>query len=314
MTLQKLLEPICEDIRPDYFYQTWHIDMGKNVRDNRYRKGYGPGNKNVKVVLERLLHNEMHNDSFLHVLRTGVGVTDWLKSDTVPEPLMKDSAKINIEPEVGLQVHFSDEGTFVVKGLGDYQGYPWVLLTSLENGYDVIMSLRALNHKVLRKGSSHKNINFTLTNEVSDFHRYWYTVGYLLKNKACLSIRTTPNTHDKVVKLYKKITGTDVGIKQNVQYNPNEKTFTDNASLSIDVVDNAMRDSLYFPKNKVGKREGIIKKGMEQIHNTEYVWTLFTYGFYLGYTHNIDKITEFVYTNANDFYNDFKKGYNVWSH
>lgn len=311
MTLKQLLEPVCDEIKPGYFYETWHIDVGKDERDNRYRKSYGLGNKKAKVILERMLHNEMYSYSFPHVLRTGVGVTAWLKLDTIPEPLMKSVVKNGIELDVGSQVHFVDEGTFVVKGLGEYKGYPWVLLTSLENGYNIAMSIRVLNHRILRKGSSHKNLNFTLTNKVSDFHRYWYTVGYLLKNKACLSIRTTPNTHDKVIELYKKITGTDIGIKQHLHYNPNEKTFTDNASLSIDVADDTMRDFLYFPKNKVGKREGVIKNGIEQIHNTEYIWTLFTYGFYLGDKHNIDKIIDFIYINANDFYEDFKEGYNV---
>jgi len=313
MTMEQPLflnEQIDEDVKEDYFYETWHVDTKKvSIYEQRYRKNYGRGRKDVKKALEIMLHNEMGNPCFPHVLRTGVGVIDWLHQKTIPEPIMKSNITIKVMPKKGEQVHFADEGTFVVKACGSYEEYPWVLLTSMVNGYDIIMSLRALNHRLLRNGSLNKNLNFMITNQVNDPCRYWYTIGYLLKNKSCLSIRTTPTTHDRVVTLYKKITGTDIGIKRYVQYNPNLKTFTDNASLSIGVIDPLFRNFLYFPKNKIGKRDGVIRGDMEYIHNTEYVWTLFNYGFYLGDTHNIDKIREFVYINANKFYKDFEKGY-----
>ena len=202
--------------------------------------------------------------------------------------------------------------------MGEYKDdlcvYPWLSLTSLSNDYDIIMSLRALNHKILRKKSPHRNLNFTLLNSTENQPAYWFTVGYLLNNVS-LYLRTISKLDSELMRRYKQVTGTDISgslYEKFVYKNENDGTFSHNADFRIPVT--PIRTQLYFPKNKRGKREGQLTKiageKIELVQNTDYVWTLFHYGFRIGTKHNKDKVIQHVKTHALEFIEDFMKGYN----
>lgn len=303
-----------QTINPKLYYITWHIDMGKG----EVRKSYSPGYDSPLRALNIAMRDEVNTAEYPKVVQTGVGVLDWLSKTTEPEPLMRSNMTIEIFPEIGAEVNFLGEGTFKVKLVDEYKdglcSYPWLLLTSMSNDYDIIMSLRALNHKILRKKSPHKNLNFTLLDSTDNQPAYWFTVGHLL-NTASLHLRTTTKVDSEVMRKYKQTTGSEITgdlYERFVYRNENEDTFTHNADIRIPV--SPIRTQLYFPKNRVGKREGVITKvsgeKIELIQNTDYVWTLFHYGFRIGARHNKDKVIEHVKIHASEFIEDFMKGYN----
>lgn len=306
-----------KEVELDSYYFTWHglVDGTKDV----FKKSYSAPQKNVKDIIELAMNREMSGkiNNWPNVIRRGASVLRWLETDTVPDSSIKTNKSIEINIRERDQVNLLDEGTFKVEGFGKYNNglinYPWVLLSSVKHEHDIIISLRALNHKLTRPKSPHKDLNFTLFDTMENNEAYWFTVGYLLNNKAKLCVRTTPTTNEEIVKKYKKITGVSISLdnyEDYVQYNPNEKTFADNADLFIKIKPE-IRPGLYFPKNKVGKREGSIKNDIEHIQNTSYVWSLFNYGFRLGTKHRDEKVIEYVKENAREFFENFKEGYNI---
>jgi len=298
------------DINPKLCYMTWDVDLGKG----NVRKGFSKGFESPKEALERAMCNELDNYSKgCKVVRWGSGVLNWYKKETIADPPLKQGIVFEITLKVDDVIHFLDEGDYRVKAVSKYKDYPWVLLSSLESKWDIIMSLRAINNK-LRKGSKHRSQNYLVLSSGNSRSKpaYWFTIGYLLKNKVELNIRTTPKTDSVVVEKYKKVTGEEIKedyYNKYIMYNPNNKTFADNADLRIPLQSKFVRQHLYFPENKVGKREGAVKNNIEHIQNTNYVWTLFNYGFRLGIEHNKNEIFEYVTAKEPKFLEDFEKGY-----
>lgn len=314
----KLFEKKPEDVKPELYYITWNSSV-KEKTGTRIAKGYGVGKETPIEVINLAMNMESGDDRYPHLVQTGVGVLEWLNRETIPDPTMKANLTVEVCPKVGNEINFLGEGTFVVKSIGIYKedlyDRPYLVLTSLVNGYDMVISLKALNHKLLRKTSPHKNLNFTLLDSMDNWPAYWFTIGYLL-DKAYMYMRTTPGTDQEIQHRYKVLTGCEITpmlYNKFVYFNDNKGTFTHNADMRI-LVDKSIRSNLYFPKNKVGKREGILKKEagnkIELIQNTDYVWTLFHYGFRLGEKHNREKVFEYVKTYANSYLNDFKGGFN----
>lgn len=302
------------DVKSELFYVTYD-NLVKDRKNTRIAKGYSPGKESPKEALRIAMEGELGDHQYPRVVQTGVGVIEWLKKDTNPDPIMRSNITIEINPSVGNEVTLENEGTFIVKGKGDYESslctYPFLILTSMENNYDVIMSLRALNHKLLRKNSPHKYLNYMLMDDVVIENRpeYWFTVGYLV-NKAEIHLRTTPSTDQKVRSKYRNVVGSDITSElydKFVYYNDNEDTFTDNADLRLPI-DDPNRLRLFFPKNKIGKREGQVTKDHEIFHSTEFVWTLFNYGFRLGTKHNIKKVYSYVNTHQKEYLKYFEEG------
>jgi len=211
----------------------------------------------------------------------------------------------------------SDEGKFRIYSIldeGIYLENPWLKLISLEKDYIIAMSLNTLRQKL--NNNEHKRLNYLIVSDVDNMASYWRTIGHLLKHKAVLRIRTIPKTKDSVLRSYEKLTGQKISKETEEKYvdhNPNLKTFTDNAHLYFPIVSKEIRDLLYFPGNTAGKHEGEVSKSkIEKIHNTEFVWTLFSYGFRLGNDHNSEKICEHVKTNAMEFTAAFEEGKDEW--
>ncbi len=311
MSEQTHLIEYLDSIDPKLYYITWDVDKGNGDRRKSFsEKGY----ESPKEALDMAMKYELNNSSGFKTVRPGIETLDWYKRETISDPPMKQNITIEIEPSIGETLSFLDDGDLKVKGLGKYKNYPWVLLTSLENNYDIIMSLKAINHR-LRKGSKHRSQNYTILSLGNSRSKpaYWFTVGYLLKSKVKLNVRTTPNTDTIIADKYEKVTGesiTDYYYDNGyIMYNPNTKTFTDNADLFITLNPESVRQYLYFPENKIGKREGVVKNNIEHIQNTNYVWTLFNYGFRLGTSHNKNEIFEYVEVKEREFLEDFRKGY-----
>jgi hypothetical protein len=305
-----------DDILDDYYYVAWHIVRSD---DKKEVKSYSVGYPDPKKVLALALNNELGDRRYIYTVHTGFGLKSWLKSKTIPDPEIPKIFSLDIRPKIGDEISFSDEGSFIVKGFGIYKyelgSIKWVLMTSLRTGCDIVMSLKSLNFRILRRSSPHKRLNFTLLDNTKNKDAYWFTVGYLL-NHSEIHIRTTPKTHTEVVERYEKVTGCPITKhcyeEGYIVYNDNDLTFTDNADIRVTLDSPEVRDALYFPKNKIGKREGgLIEPNLELFHNLEFVWTLFTYGFRLGKKHNVKEVTEYVRVQAKKYIKDFERGYNL---
>jgi len=234
---------------------------------------------------------------------------------TIPEPRMTKAIEITLVK--GSELNLLDEGTFKVKFIGEYKcgttDYPWAMLSSAERGYDIVMSFKAINNKILRSRSPHTDLNFTLIDSIDDTAAFFFTVGHLLSRQTALHLRTTPKTHTELMDKYERLTGhriTEDIFNKYVYLNTNPGTFTDNADLRVTI--SPIRKYLYFPKNNVGKREGKVAKGTELIQNTSYVWTLFNYGFRLGTEHDVDEVFGHVRIQSPEYFEDFERGYNYY--
>lgn len=312
MTDQTSVFDYIPDVKDDFYYITWDSLVEDNGKLEP-RKGYNDGIDSFKKAVNNAMSSEM-NSKYPKVVRTGIGVRCWYMKETIQEPKMLITHN-EIKPEKGSELNLLDEGTFKVKYVGEYKcgttNYPWSLLTSIDNGYDIVMSFRAINNKILRKKSPHKDLNFTLIDAIDNIPAYWFTVGYLLRIKPSIHIRTTLKTHDYIMNKYETVTGqtiTDEVFNKYVYVNRNNATFTINCDLRMPV--SPIRQYLYLPKNKVDKREGIITKDIELIQNTAYVWTLLNYGFRLGTNHNVDEVFSHVRIQSPEYLEDFERGHN----
>lgn len=293
-------------------------DFSRKEGNNRCQvKSYGPANDNLDIVIEKSARNELNNpDSYPHIIRELTTVEGWLLKETIPTK--KNNSKVAKEFKVidGDNITLYDEGKFKVYHIldkGIYSENPWLKLISLENGNTIAMSLNTLIRKL--NIDVYKKLNYPIVFGIANMASYWRTIGHLSKHGAVLRVRTTPKTRNLVLKSYEKLTGHKISKdieEKYIDHNPNLQTFTDNAHLYFPTVSKEVRDLLHFPSNMVGKHEGKVNNGIEKIHNTEFVWTLFSYGFRLGNDHDSEKIRNHVEINSNEFIAAFEEGNNEW--
>lgn len=280
-------------------------------------KSCGPENNNLDKTIEKIACYELSNQVCCpQVIREVSTIDKWKAKETIPT---KNNSKITRKFKVvsGDNITLYDEGKFRVCHVlddGMYLENPWLKLVSLEKGDIIAMSLNTLIHKL--NINEHKKLNYPIVFSVANMVSYWRTIGHLLKHKAVLRIRTTPSTRDLVLKSYEKLTNNKISKdieKKYIDHNPNLQTFTDNAHLHFPIVSKEVRGLLHFPSNSIGKNKGKVNNNnIEKIHNTEFVWTLFSYGFHLGDDHDSKKIRNHVEINSNEFIPAFEEGKNRW--
>ncbi len=279
-------------------------------------KNYGPESDDLNKIIEKIAYYELDNpDHCPQVIREMSAIEEWKAKETIPT---KNNSKLIKKFKIanGDNITLYDEGKFKAYCVLDENIYlenPWLKLVSLEEDNIIAMSLNTLIQKL--NTNEHKKLNYPIVFDVIDMASYWRTIGHLLKHSAILRIRTTPKTRDLLFKLYERVTGYKISKdmeEKYVDHNPNLQTFTDNAHLYFPTVSKEVRELLHFPSNRVGRNKGKISNSVEKIHNTEFVWTLFSYGFRLGDDHDSEKIYNHVETNANEFIAAFKEGNDKW--
>lgn len=297
---------------------TWDF-LKKEGKSYRQIKFCGPKRDDLNSLIEFNARCELNNnlDDFPTVVRDFVSVDKWKSKETIPTGKINSRIEREFNVNKGDNITLYDEGKFRVYDVlddGIYSENPWLKLISLEKNYVIAMSLKTIRQKLNIK--DHKRLNYPIISNVDNMASYWRTVGHLLKHKATLRIRTTPKTHEQVIKSYELLTNQKISdeVKNKyVDYNPNMDTFIDNAHLYFPVVSKEIRGSLCFPPNKKGKQEGDVNNNkIEKIHNTEFVWTLFSYGFRLGGNHDSDMICKHVEINAEEFIEAFEEGNDEW--
>lgn len=136
---------------------------------------------------------------------------------------------------------------------------------------------------------------------------YWKTAGFLARNSS-IHIRTTPSTHEEELKKYRDVTGCNSDeINRLIEdkfiiYNPNQQTWSTNASLTFKEPSSEVKDWLVFPENRVGEVDGVIKSENMVIYNKGYIWSLIKYGFRAGSVHDLKEIEEHLRLFENKLY------------